>query len=87
MGKDSFVGAVDIRKGAINVLSKGGMLLSITVRNIDEAYELLKSHQFESMTEIITKESLGIKSFIFTGPEGYEFEIQQFITEELYKLF
>ena len=65
----AFIGAVDASRGSIPVHHKGGVLISITVDNIESI------------------ESVGLKSFFFKGPEGYEFEIQQFVIGELIELF
>ncbi len=32
-------------------------------------------------------DDIGIKSFFFKGPEGYEFEIQEFTNPEIERLF
>ncbi|WP_313163948.1 hypothetical protein [Sedimentibacter sp.] len=43
---------------------------------------------FEKLDEARTFfEDISLNSFLFTGPEGYKFEVQQFETEELLRLF
>ena len=87
IGQDAFIGGVDNAQGSIKVEHRDGLLISLTVKNIDEVYEKLKSYNLEDMTEIKFFEDIKLNSFLFTGPEGYKFEIQQFMTEELSELF
>ncbi|NYB74520.1 VOC family protein [Sedimentibacter hydroxybenzoicus DSM 7310] len=87
IGKDSFIGGVDVKEGSIEVTNRGGVLISFTVENIEEVYEKLKKYDLKDMTEIKFFEDISLNSFLFTGPEGYKFEVQQFETEELRRLF
>lgn len=87
IGKDSFIGGVDVNQGTIEVEHRDGVLISLTVKNIEEVYEKLKSYNLKDLTNIKFFEDIKLKSFLFTGPEGYKFEIQQFMTEELSELF
>ncbi len=86
-GIDSFVGAVDASRGSIEVKSRGGVLVSLTVKDLDKWYEKIKKHNPEGLTEPGSVEWAGLKSFFFKGPEGYDFEIQEFIKPELRELF
>ena len=83
----AFLGAVDATRGSIPVLHKGGVLISITVDNIEKWYARLDPMNLTGMTAIEAIESVGLKSFFFKGPEGYDFEIQQFVVEALKELF
>lgn len=87
IGKDAFIGGVDVKQGSIEVEHRDGVLISLTVKNIEEVYEKLKTYKLEDMTDIKFFEDIKLHSFLFTGPEGYKFEIQQFASEELSKLF
>lgn len=87
IGNDSFLGGVDVKEGSIEVTNRGGVLISFTVENIEEVYEKLKKCDLKDMTEIKFFEDINLNSFLFTGPEGYKFEVQQFETEELRRLF
>jgi predicted enzyme related to lactoylglutathione lyase len=87
IGKDSFIGGVDVKQGSIEVKHRDGVLISLTVKNINEVYERLKSYNLPDMTEIKYFEDIQLNSFLFTGPEGYKFEIQEFTSEELRSLF
>lgn len=83
----AFLGAVDASKGSIEVAHRGGVLISITVDNIEDWYDRLKPLQLTGMTGIEAIESVGLKSFFFKGPEGYDFEIQEFVLADLKALF
>lgn len=85
-GEQAFVGAVDAGEGSIEVKNRGGVLVSLTVRNIQEVRDHLVKH-IKNVSEIKQVKELDLKSFFFTGPEGYQFEIQQFTSGELNKLF
>ncbi len=87
LGGKSFIGAVDQSQGSIEVKAKGGTLISITVNNIEEAYEKIKNANAEGLSEIKQVKALSLKSFFFKGPEGYEFEIQHFGSPELKEIF
>lgn len=82
----AFIGAVNSKKGSVKYSCKGGMLISITVTNIEEVYNNL-SGKLDGLTDIKEIESVGLRSFFFKGPEGYDFEIQEFMREDLKKLF
>ena len=82
----AFIGAVDSSKGSVKYNCKGGMLISLTVTNIEEVYNNLKD-KIKGATEIKEIKSVGLRSFFFKGPEGYDFEIQEFIRDDLKNLF
>ena len=75
----AFLGAVDNHSGSIQVTSTDSVLISLTVDNIEEVHESLKgSRGVEGLSEIKQVKDLALKSFFFTGPEGYHFEVEQF---------
>lgn len=83
----SFIGAVDARKGTIQEKGSKGFLTSLTVDSADAWHERLSPLGLQEMTEVKAIPELGLKSFFFVGPEGYHFEIQEFTTPELRKIF
>lgn len=84
----SFLGAVDNQNGSIKAAGPDGVLISLTVNNIEEAHEALKgSSMVSGLSEISQVKDLALKSFFFQGPEGYHFEIEQFTSGELSRLF
>lgn len=86
-GKDAFIGAVDVKNSSIEVNEKGGTLISITVEDLNSWYDKLKQKKLLDLSEIKTFEDIHLKSFFFKGPEGYDFEIQEFQEENLKNLF
>ena len=84
----AFLGAVDNHSGSIQVTSTDSVLISLTVDNIEEVHESLKgSRGVEGLSEIKQVKDLALKSFFFTGPEGYHFEVEQFTSGALSELF
>lgn len=84
----AFLGAVDNHSGSIQVTSTDSVLISLTVDNIEEVHESLKgSRGVEGLSEIKQVKDLALKSFFFTGPEGYHFEVEQFTSGVLSELF
>ena len=84
----AFLGAVDNHSGSIQVTSTDSVLISLTVENIEEVHESLKgSRGVEGLSEIKQVTDLALKSFFFTGPEGYHFEVEQFTSGALSELF
>ena len=84
----AFLGAVDNHSGSIQVTSTDSVLISLTVDNIEEVHKSLKgSRGVEGLSEIKQVQELALKSFFFTGPEGYHFEVEQFTSGALSELF
>lgn len=84
----AFLGAVDNHSGSIQVTSTDSVLISLTVDNIEEVHESLKgSRGVEGLSEIKQVKDLALKSFFFTGPEEYHFEVEQFTSGALSELF
>ena len=84
----AFLGAVDNHSGSIQVTSTDSVLIRLTVDNIEEVHESLKgSRGVEGLSEIKQVKDLALKSFFFTGPEGYHFEVEQFTSGALSELF
>lgn len=89
-GAASFLGVVDnkSRRGIIQEPNKGSVLISFTVKEIDEIYEYLSTREeIPYISAIRFLEDIGLKSFIFQGPEEYLFEVQEFTNFELRNTF
>lgn len=84
---DAYIGAVKAKDGSIDGRHKGGVLISLTVENIDNYYKKFQSLKVTDLSEIKHFDGIGLRSFFFKGPEGYDFEIQEFLNKELKKLF
>lgn len=83
----AYVGATDIKSGSITVKERGGTLISLTVNDVFGWYDRLKPFKLKEMTAVKVLEDIGLRSFFFKGPEGYDFEIQEFMNPDLKKLF
>lgn len=79
----AYIGAVDAKRGSVDSKVRGGFLVSLTVDDVVPHHKRLEGNPLIStLTPIKTFEDIGIKSFFFKGPEGYDFEIQQFASPE-----
>ena len=79
----AYIGAVDAKRGSVKSHVRGGFLVSLTVDDVMPHYERLKKRpEIKRLTEIKIFEDIGVKSFFFKGPDGYDFEIQQFTSAE-----
>lgn len=76
----AFLGIVDRHQKSSP--HKDSLLISLTTDCIEDWYAHVSS--FLEVSPIAEVSDAGLKSFFFTGPEGYRFEIQQF-TEGLPK--
>lgn len=84
----AFLGAVDNGSGSIKVTSTDSVLISLTVSNIEEVHDALKSSgMVNGLSDIKQVKDMDLKSFFFKGPEGYNFEIEQFTSGRLSELF
>jgi len=84
---DSYLGAVKAKEGSIDGSKKGGVLISLTVEDVPKYYERFKTLDLEDLSEIKHFDDIGLRSFFFKGPEGYDFEIQEFLKPELKEIF
>lgn len=76
----SYIGAVDRSRGACKATTRDGVLTSLVVVNFDEMHQRLvdKGISFDHPPHY--SESLQIKSMMFIGPEGYKFEVEEFLS-------
>mgnify|MGYP001179669644 CR=1 FL=1 len=88
VAEKAYIGAVDASRGSIESKIRGGTLVSLTVDDVMSSYELLKDEELlTNVSEIREFEDIGVRSFFFKGPNGYDFEIQQFTVSDIEKLF
>jgi predicted enzyme related to lactoylglutathione lyase len=92
-GQTGFLGACDARKASVSVASRGGVLISLNVDDVETWHARIArpgtSNQegVSNLTAIKENAEIGLKSFFFRGPEGYDFEIQEFTRPHDRKLF
>lgn len=83
----SYIGAVDRSRGACKATTRDGVLTSMVILNFEEMHKRLEDLgiQFEHPPHY--SEALEIKSMMFIGPEGYKFEVEEFLNAETRKIF
>lgn len=87
-GEKAFVGAVEEDHTSLKIDCRGGLLVSLTVHNIEEVHKVLETAPMVSgLTPICQGTEVPVKSTFMTGPEGYKFEIQQFTDPKLIEIF
>ncbi len=85
--ENAFVGAVDETHTTLKIQCRGGLLISLTVDNIEEVHAHLVASGVKDVEDIYDGQEIPIRSVFCTGPAGYKFEIQQFTSPELIELF
>ncbi len=83
----SYIGAVQRGRGACAATTRDGVLTSLVVVNFDEMVQRLldKGIVFERPPHY--SEAMQIKSSMFYGPEGYKFEMEEFLSPADRKAF
>lgn len=87
VGPAAYIGAVDICSASVDTRAKGRVLISLTVEDVSVWHKRLKNAQVEDITKIRCSAGSGVRSFFFKGPEGYDFEVQEFMDPEVKKRF
>ena len=57
-------------------------LVSLTVKDVDYAYNTIDKNELQNLTEIKFFESIPLRSFFFEDKEKHHFEIQQFLNDD-----
>jgi len=83
----AYIGAVDRSRGACKATARDGVLTSLVVKNHEEMVKRLQTAGIEFTYEPHYSESLQIKSLLFMGPEGYMFEVEEFLNPNDRKVF
>lgn len=82
----SYIGCVDRKRGSVKATTRDGVLTSLVVNDMDNVYKKLCKLELEGLTsELKISERLNIKSVTFMGPEGYKFEVEEFLDPEVRK--
>jgi predicted enzyme related to lactoylglutathione lyase len=75
----SYLGAVDRSRGACKATTRDGVLTSFVVLNFEDMVTRLEKAGIEFSNPPHLSEALQIKSLMFIGPEGYKFEVEEFL--------
>ena len=86
-GASSYIGAVDRSRGACKATTRDGVLTSLVIVNFDEMYQRLLDKGITFCNPPHYSQSLQIKSMMFIGPEGYKFEVEEFLSDADKKTF
>ncbi len=81
----AFVGAVQKDKGSLENPMANGVMVSFTTQDVLAAHE--KMRKMTPVSEIKDFPDIGLRSFFLEGPEGYTFEVQQFLNEKQQSVF
>jgi len=81
VSQGGYIGAVDRKKGACEATTRDCVLTSLVVKNHDEMVKRLEKAGIEFSYKPHYSESLQIKSLMFVGPEGYMFEVEEFLSK------
>ncbi|UTC66163.1 MULTISPECIES: VOC family protein [unclassified Treponema] len=80
----AFIGVVERKDKAVQ---NTGILISITVDNIEEIHSQFSKLSLKDLTPISKVKDIPMSSFFFKGPEDYRFEIQEFDSPKLRSIF
>lgn len=83
----SYLGAVDRSRGACKATTRDGVLTSLVVLHFEEMHKKLEEMGIEFLSPPHYSEALNIKSMMFMGPEGYKFEVEEFLDPDTRKVF
>lgn len=83
----AYVGAVDHSRSSAPGGSSEGVLISLTTSEIERWHSRVTAQLGAEVSPIREIPDAGLRSFFFRGPEGYQFEIQEFLLPEAKKLF
>ena len=81
----AFLGAVDGGKSELG--KKDGVLISLTANDAEKFHSRISARLGEAVSDVKEIPSAGLKSFFFTGPDGFQFEIEEFLLPELKDIF
>lgn len=84
VNESSFLG---VERGQVRKPCRGKLLLSLTTDDVEREHARVKKLEVFNLSEVRKLEEIPLKSFFFEDHEGYVFEMQQFLSEELQKIF
>ena len=81
----AFLGVVDSDRSELG--KKDGFLISLTTDDAEKFHEKISLKLGDRVSTVKEIPDAGLKSFFFTGPEGFNFEIEEFILPEVKSIF
>lgn len=79
---NALLGVMDEKRGFLQSGSGKSVMISLITDEVDEWYERLQKKGVKLLSKPLTKEEIGIRSFLFEDPEGYILEIQKFLYQD-----
>jgi predicted enzyme related to lactoylglutathione lyase len=70
------VGLVDETRGMNKWAAVKPVQLCIRVAQVDDWFAYAQAKGLDNLSKLFVNETLGIRAFVFTDPEGYQIEIQ-----------
>lgn len=78
---NAFIGVMDEKRGFLQSGSGKSIMISLVTDEVDQWYQTLQKRGVKLLSTPLTKEDIGIRSFLFEDPEGHILEIQKFINQ------
>jgi len=79
---NAFLGVMDEKRGFLQSGYGKSILISLITDEVDQWYQTLQRRGVKLLSKPLTKEDIGIRSFLFEDPEGYILEIQKFLDQD-----
>jgi uncharacterized glyoxalase superfamily protein PhnB len=73
---------MDEKRGFLQSGDGKSIMISLVTDAVEEWYETLKKRDVKLLSTPLTKEDIGIRSFLFEDPEGHILEIQKFLDQD-----
>ena len=77
----ALLGVMDEKRGFLQSGQGKSMMISLVTDDVDPWYEALEKRGVKMLSKPLTKEDIGIRSFLFEDPEGHILEIQKFLNQ------
>lgn len=76
---NAFLGVMDEKRGFLQSGYGKSIMISLVTDEVDQWYQTLQNRGVKMLSAPLTKEDIGIRSFLFEDPEGHILEIQKFL--------
>jgi predicted enzyme related to lactoylglutathione lyase len=79
---NAFLGVMDEKRGFLQSGYGKSIMISFVTDEVDQWYRTLQDRDVKLLSKPLTKQDIGIRSFLFEDPEGHILEIQKFINQD-----
>jgi predicted enzyme related to lactoylglutathione lyase len=87
VSKGAFIGAVDETRGSLKAKTDSAVLITFCVEDVQGFADRLREHDINITKDVNVFEEIQIINCFFDGPEGYKFEVQEFLRPVAKKIF